>query len=235
MTSIKAFLMNAKKPIGKTMYIYGGGWNKEDVSAGNEAMSIGLSELWEQFANKQTYKYNFKDYYYCNNLGLDCSGYVGWIIYNTFQNLYSTNGYVYKSTDVGYNLVKLNLGIINDKIIDYRAGDILCSKCNCCKHVWISIGQCSDDSVLLFHSSPPGVMLSGTTTPDNKKSEAIELAQYYMKKYYKQWYNRFPEIKRDSTYLTHYRQFRWHNDILPDTENYKNMSVENVLKDLFSA
>lgn len=235
MSSIKKLLLNGIKPVGKTMYIYGGSWNKEDTGAGKEAITIGLSSLWKEFADKQTSSYDYKSYMYMNNLGLDCSGYIGWTIYNTLKNKYSKTGYVYKSTDIGKKLSQLKMGNISNTIVNYKPGDILCSNCNCCKHVWLAIGQCSDKSVVLLHSSPPGVMLSGTTTPDNKNSEAIQLAQYYMHTYYPKWFARFPQIERNSTYLTHYYQFRWYEYVLSDNENYSAMSVENILKDLFNA
>ena len=52
-------------------------------------------------------------------------------------------------------------------------------------HIYIVVGSCADGSVVLVHSSPAGVRLSGT--PDKKgrtNSEAVKLAKKYMKKYY---------------------------------------------------
>ena len=77
-------------PIGKTMYIYGGGWNENDTGAGIEAMTLGIDPKWAEFAQKQDSSYNFKDYDYKQNkeyihLGLDCSGYIGWLLYNIFR------------------------------------------------------------------------------------------------------------------------------------------------------
>ena len=88
--SIKGFIKTALEPLGTTMYIYGGGWNEEDTGAGIEARTIGLSKEWEEFAKKQTSSYNYKDYDYKKDvsvihLGLDCSGFVGWALYNTLE------------------------------------------------------------------------------------------------------------------------------------------------------
>ena len=54
--TLKNFLKTALMPVGKTMYVWGGGWNKEDTGAGIEAVSIGLSPNWEKFTRKQAIK-----------------------------------------------------------------------------------------------------------------------------------------------------------------------------------
>ena len=52
-------------------------------------------------------------------------------------------------------------------------------------HTWIVIGQCSDKSVVIVHSTPQaGVQISGTTTPTgNYSSQAVALAKKYMAMY----------------------------------------------------
>ena len=112
------------------------------------------------------------------------------------------------------------------------------STCNCCGPGGIVIGACEDGSVVLVHASPAGVQLSGTTTPKGKKkSEAYQLAKKYMKKFYKSWYNRYPNVSKSSAYLSHYAQMRWKtagkNIVLSDPDGYRNMSAEEVLEDLF--
>lgn len=52
--SLDRLLKNAMLPIGQTMYIWGGGWNEEDTGAGVEAVSIGVSPRWKEFADKQS-------------------------------------------------------------------------------------------------------------------------------------------------------------------------------------
>ena len=82
------------------MYIWGGGWNEEDTAAGIEATTLGLSPNWAAFAGKQNAGYNYKNHRYRIHDGLDCSGYVGWAVYNTLETENGRPGYVYKSTDM---------------------------------------------------------------------------------------------------------------------------------------
>jgi hypothetical protein len=235
MNTIKNLLKTALLPVGKTMYIYGGGWNYDDSGAGKGAMTKGLLPEWIDFSSKQTENYNFREYNYkrdfsVTNNGLDCSAYIGWIIYNVFGNKYSNSGYVFKSAEFVERLSLLGLGnvIKNKDIKRYTAGSILSSACN---HVWLCVGQCSDNSVVLLHSSPPGVMISGTCD-NNKKSDAIVLAKRYMKKYYPGWYCRYHDISRDNSYLSEYDMFEWDSKILNDTEGYKNLTADKILSDL---
>lgn len=234
--NIKNFIITAFEPVGKVMYIYGGGWNETDSGAGKEAMTLGLSEKWLEFAKKQDNSYNFKDYDYKKDInvihnGLDCSAYVGWVIYNVFND---DRGYVTNSYKMGTMLSKIGYGKVTSRedVKDIKAGDIMCSNCSCCKHVYISLGKCSDGSTLLLHSSPPGVQLSGTFTYNgNKNSEAVNLAEKYMKIFFGEWYDRYPENSRDTSYLTHYDKFSW--SVLKDEEGYGNMSPNEILKDIF--
>jgi len=55
----------AKKPVGSTMYVWGGGWNKEDTGSGTEAVSIGLSPRWKEFYELQDKDYDYKNYKFC--------------------------------------------------------------------------------------------------------------------------------------------------------------------------
>lgn len=77
------FLKNALKPVGQTLYIYGGGWNEAQTGSGTEALTLGLSKEWKSFYDTQDSTYNYENYMYEIHKGLDCSGYVGWTIYNT--------------------------------------------------------------------------------------------------------------------------------------------------------
>lgn len=235
--SIKNFIKTAFEPVGKVMYIYGGGWNEADDGAGEEAMNIGLSQSWIDFTSLQDSSYNYLNYDYKKNTnvihnGLDCSGYVGWVIYNVIND---GRGYVTNSYKMDNMLADKGFGTITDKskVTQRKAGDIMCSNCNDCKHVYISLGMCSDKSELLLHSSPPGVQLSGTYTPEgNANSEAVKLAEKYMKKYYNDWYVKYPDNARNTSYLTHYDRFCW--SILSDDEGYRNMTPEEILKDIFN-
>lgn len=95
--STTSFLKNALKPVGQTLYIYGGGWNEAQTGSGNEALTLGLSKEWKSFYDSQDSSYNYENYMYEIHKGLDCSGYVGWTIYNTLETKSNHgDGYVLK-------------------------------------------------------------------------------------------------------------------------------------------
>lgn len=240
-STIKNLLQTALAPVGSTMYVWGGGWNKADTGAGTDAKRIGLSPVWRSFAKNKKTSYNYKNYRYQIHNGLDCSGYVGWCVYNVLNTKPNKKGYVYSASKQAKRFSELGFGSYSTagRIKDYRAGDVMSSTCKCCGHVWIVVGQCKDGSVVLLHSSPAGVQLCGTTTLSGKKnSKAYKLAKKYMKKYYKTWYSRYPNVSRGKTYLSHYAQMRWRTSgegvRLSDPDGYQNMSAEEVLADLFS-
>lgn len=239
-STIKNFLKTALAPVGSAMYVWGGGWNEEDTGAGPEAVRIGVSPSWRSFASGKNSSYNYKDYRYQIHKGLDCSGYVGWTVYNVLNTKEGEEGYVYSASKQAKKFSELGFGSYSsaNQIKNYKAGDIMSSTCKCCGHVWIVVGQCSDGSVVLLHSSPAGVQINGTVTPQGKKnSQAVALAKKYMKKYYGEWYQKFPKVDRGSSYLSHYGQMRWRttgkNVVLSDPDGYQDMSAEEVLKALF--
>lgn len=238
-STIKTFLKTALQPVGSTMYIWGGGWNKADTGAGEDATRIGVNPNWRKYFTKQTSSYNYRETKYQHGNGLDCSGYVGWTIYNVLNTTDGKKGYVMKAKKMASNFASRGWGtyVSRPNVTNYKAGDIMSSACSCCGHVWIVIGSCSDGSVVLVHSSPSGVQINGTVTPSgNYNSEAISLATKYMKKYYSKWYKKFPDCSRGTTYLSHYSQMRWDttgNSIMTDPNGYTNMSASEILKDLF--
>lgn len=239
-STIKNFLTTALAPIGSTMYVWGGGWNKADTAAGPEAKRIGLSPEWRSFAQGKNSSYDYKNYRYKIHEGLDCSGYVGWSVYNILNTKKNKKGYVYSASKQAKKFSELGFGSYKgaNEIKNYKAGDIMSSACKCCGHVWIVVGECSDGSVVLLHSSPTGVQLNGTVTPKGRKdSQAVKLAKEYMKKYYKSWYQRYPRMDRGSSYLSHYGQMRWNttgkNVVLSDPDGYQDKNAEKVLEDLF--
>ena len=236
--TVKDFIETLLQPVGTTMYIYGGGWNEADTGAGKEARTLGLSPKWAEFAAKQTSSYNHKDYNYkadvsVIHLGLDCTGYGGWALYNVLETKNNRPGYVDYDNKVLERLQGQGFGSLTPapSVSDYKPGDIM----NNDEHMWIVVGSCDDGSVVLLHSSPPGVQISGTATPSgDKNSQANVLATYYMKKYYSSWYQRFPDSSRGASYLSGYDQYRWNGKKgLTDPDGYLSMSAYMVLKDIF--
>lgn len=246
--TIKNFLATAIQPVGQTLYIWGGGWNDEDTAASETARHIGVWPQWKEFFDGQDSSYDFCDYAISKNgeaetpipaylpLGLDCSGYRGWILYNVFHNKDMEGaGYVFSSGKV-QNFVDNNWGVaINpEDIQNFKAGDIMAKP----GHTYMVIGQCSDGSVVFVHASPPGVHICGTVASDgNKQSEAVALAAKYMKKYYPEYDKKFSHkgYLRDVDDLTKYTQLRWNTyGAMKDPDGYTEMAVEQVLKDLFN-
>lgn len=238
-STIKKLLKAAMLPVGKTMYVWGGGWNKEDTGSGIEAVTMGVSPAWETFFNQQDSRYNYENTRYQIHNGLDCSGYVGWCIYNALNTTSGNEGYVISAEQMAANYSSRGWGtyIGRSRVIDYKPGDIMSSDCVDCGHVWIVVGQCSDGSVVLVHSSPAGVQLNGTVNRNgSQNSEAVKLATYYMKKNFPKWYNKFPNCSRGESYLSHYAQIRWNvsgKSVLNDPEGYQKKNAEEVLQDLF--
>lgn len=237
-STLKKFLQTALKPVGTTMYVWGGGWNRADNGAGTEARTIGVSPKWKQFFQKQKASYDYHTTKYQISNGLDCSGYVGWCVYNILNTTNGKSGYVMLAQKMAKNFASRGWGSYTERgaVKNYRAGDIMSSTCSDCGHVWIVVGSCSDGSVVLLHSSPPGVQLSGTPSRSGKtNSEAVKLASYYMKKYFPAWYRKYPNNARGSSYLSHYAQMRWDltgKKVMSDPDGYRNKSAKAILKDL---
>lgn len=226
------FLMTAKEPLGHTMYVWGGGWNEEDTAAGEEARSIGESPRWREFADMQGSSYNYRNTRYQIHDGLDCSGYVGWVVYNVFESIDGNPGYVEKATGMAASFSSRGWGSYTPAsgVTDWKPGDIMSMK----GHVWISLGMCEDGSVVLLHASPPGVILSGTRLRNGRKSQAVELAEYYMQTYYPDWYEKYPDCAKERSYLTRSAQMRWNRETLADEEGIGEMSAGEILELLFS-
>ena len=176
--TLKQFIQIALQPVGQTMYVWGGGWNEADTGAGEEALTIGVSPNWKVFFEGQSRYYDYTQFNYMIHSGLDCSGFLGWVLFNLIPN---EKGYVMKSGDLTNALVSLNWGekYAKNKIKKHIPGDIMGKD----GHVWISLGTCNDGSVLILQSSPPGVSLYGTQN-GKRKSEAILLAELYMSRFF---------------------------------------------------
>lgn len=231
--SILDFLRIAAQPVGQTMYVWGGGWNEEDTGAGIEAVTLGLSPQWATFAAAQTANYDYKSTRYQIHDGLDCSGYVGWAIYNVLETENGQPGYVSKASGMAQALSDRGLGsyIPVQDMTQWLPGDIMSMR----GHVWITVGMCADGSVLLLHASPPGVIFSGTLLPDGSESEASMLAERITQVHFPDWYNRFPHCARSNTYLKNSSAMRWSADVLSDPEALRDMTAEEVVDLIFAA
>lgn len=243
--TLKNFLATAIKPVGQTMYCWGGGWNVEDTGSGTGATTIGLRPEWKKFFLKQTKYYKFSKeisditggFVDIDN-GLDCSGFVGWTIYNVLNTENFQNGYVMLASQMALEFSKKGWGDFTcaKDVKKHHVGDIMSSE----GHVYICIGECDDGSIVVVHSSPCGVQINGTTTKNGEKNSiAIELAKKYMKTYYADWYEKYPICWRDKDYLTNYNQMQWYvngelGSILIDPDNIKEMGAEEVLHLLFN-
>lgn len=235
-STIKNLLTTALTPVGSTMYIWGGGWNRADTGAGEDGVRIGLNPEWRAFCKKQKAGYNYKKHKFQFGKGLDCSGFVGWCVYNInkTKNGKPGKGYVIKSEKTAFTYAKYRWGSFKKakNIKDWKPGDIMSSA----THVYIVVGSCSDGSLVVVHSSQYGVRLCGT--PDKKgrtKSEAVQLAKKYMKKY-PSWYKRYPSCVKGMNYLTDFNQFRWKmgkGKVMSDPDGYYDKSAKEILKDLY--
>lgn len=229
--TLENFIATALTPVGTTMYVWGGGWNEEDTGAGVEARSIGPSDRWREFAEDQTSDYDHQKTRYQIHDGLDCSGYVGWVIYNTMETEDGKEGYVMKSTDTASTFASYGWGdfLPSDSVTDWLPGDIASMK----GHVWISLGTCQDGSVLLVHSSPPGVRICGTS-PVGQTSQAVELAKQFMSSNYPEWYARYPECSVSNDYLKKSGQMRWNTATFPDAKELRDLSPKALLERFLS-
>ncbi len=235
--TLENFLRTALLPLGNTMYVWGGGWNEEDTGAGEEAVSLGVSPQWKTFADLQTKDYDYRQTRYQIHDGLDCSGYVGWTVYNTMETEDGGEGYVFKSTDTAELYAGFGWGDFSpaSQVKDWLAGDIMSMK----GHVWICLGTCEDGSVLLLHSSPPGVRLCGTPVPGDfsesvPASQAVSLAEEYLSARCPEWFQRFPDCRAKTAYLQDSGQMRWNKETFPDADEIRALTPEELLETLFS-
>ena len=225
--SLEKFLRTALLPVGSTAYIWGGGWNEEDTGAGEEAVTLGLSPRWKEFADTIGKDYSEDTTRYQIHDGLDCSGFVGWAVYNTLETEEGKEGYVLSAAEMAKHFAEekgFGYFLPAKSVKDWAPGDIASMS----GHVWISLGTCKDGSVLLVHSSPPGVKLSGTG------KEAIALAKELMSTYYPDWYERFPDCKAPASYVKKSAQMRWNTETFADAAELQKLSAEEIAELLFT-
>jgi hypothetical protein len=290
--TLKNLLATAFEPVGTALYIYGGSWDWEDDTSSLQSTTIGLSQSWIDFFQQNngldfSYKtpveaegdeddaytdeqkansyYPFgawNEYYYA---GIDCSAYIGWLVYNVRNTTSSTNpaedGFVGGSTKTANRFAGYGWGTksrepvtFNGGANDLKVGDIFSMS----GHVWMVVGNCSDGSVVIIHSTASknrndvygggGVQLSAMNPndPTDKNCEAYRLATTYMSTYYPEWYkyhdvmlrnwDSYTKIASGSTSKDLAGKFTWDlsgEAMLTDPDGYANMSAAEILADLF--
>ncbi len=225
--TLAAFLSAALRPVGQTLYVYGGGWDLHDQGSGPQSVCPGLSPTWGRFFRRQDAFYDYRlwrgspphrwnPYYYA---GLDCSGYVGWAVYSALYAVHGAPGFVYPSTSMARSLAGCpGLGTWTvPETDDYLPGDIVSID----GHIWICLGRCPDGSLVILHSTPSlsragrpggGVQLSGLgRRPD---CQATRLAQWYMETRCPAWSLRYPAVSKPWHVYTQFTapgsgRFRW--------------------------
>ncbi len=267
--TVTNFLRTALAAAGTTLYIYGGGWDWQDVGSSVQARSVGVSEDWVKFFEEKDADYNYKsrdgleenadpvhsyypyggynEYYYA---GLDCSGYVGWVLYNTLHTVDGEPGYVDGAVHMAKEFADMGLGLWSKEIFgengnyNLRPGDIV----SIGGHIWISLGTCSDGSVVALHSTPAlsrtgqpggGVELSAVGTSSN--CEAMKLADQYMAAWYPKWYERYNiKLCDPQDYFNFEKEdagrFTWSTQPgaeVTDPDGLQSMTPEEALKFLF--
>lgn len=222
--SLTRLLRTAMLPVGNTLYVWGGG---HDLYIGGDSLRIGVNPQWKKFYDRHGSNYDFSKYRYSYGNGLDCSGFIGWTIYNTYNTKANQSAYVTTSTKFPSHLAEKGLGTY--KTVSggtFTPGDVVAID----GHVWMVIGMCSDGSVVIVHATPPMIQISGTVTPSgSNNSEAVQLAQAYMKKYFSDAANKFNLCIASKGYLNGVRRFQWYSSKLTDPDGLRNMSAEQVL------
>ena len=227
------YMSNAMKPVGKTLYIWGGGWSDGGDGHTRDAMIVGMPSTWATFFKQHSKPdYDYSQYRYNYGKGLDCSGFAGWTLYNTLYKKDNMGWTVYQSSTVADKYVEK--GWADPKYCvsnptKFYPGDVVSMD----GHVWISLGQCADGSILLVHSSPKGVQISGTAVPSTGagNSQAYRLAKTYMKKYFPEW----PYAVR-SVGAGYYKNLKgvahWKvsGGLMTDPEGIQKMSANQVMK-----
>ena len=265
------FLKTALEPVGTTLYIYGGGWDWQDEGSSAQARTLGVSPDWVRFYQSQDEQYTYKErdgnpdiqnpersyfpyggyneYYYA---GLDCSGYLGWVLYNTFETEDGAEGYVGGSTGFAKRLAERGWGTWTQDVQapdghgggTMRPGDLMSIN----GHVWISLGTCADGSVVILHCTPsysragqPGGGVQLSAIGGGEDCEAYRLAERYLSEYYPDWFSRYPVYLCDpAVYFTFEGEsagkFTWdtENGPVSDPDGLREMTPDAVLEILFA-
>ena len=232
--TLKNYLAGALQPVGRALYVWGGGWT--------DSTRKGVSPTWVSWYNSQTSSYNYntyRDLTTANRIkGLDCSGFVGWASYQVMHTKSGEGGgYTVVSGDIGsYYQNTLKWGrIVNQNYLSQtkwkmQPGDIGYDS----GHTWIVLGQCSDKSAVIVHSTPQaGCQIAGTCTPDGDyDSQAVALAKTYMSRY--KGYTKYEYHPSCGNYIRRGNYLRWYSSTLSDPDGYKNKTAAQILADLYS-
>jgi hypothetical protein len=260
------------------------------VRTSHQSATIGLPQKWIDFFQAQDANFTYRigssdsraDSYYPPHLnasnrppnsgsgrgilneynfaGADCSGYMGWVLYNTLQYESGREGYVnfarYQARDMahrGYGTHTRSFTSPNFRQSSFKPGDVF----SMAGHVWVTVGVCADGSILMMHSAPSnsrtgrpggGVQLTGIRASSGPgslpNSQAHRLAVEYMARYYPEWSRRYVPIERTFASYTNLGtgrnnaftgRFTWSigERGLLDPDGYLNMTADEILKDLF--
>ncbi|HIZ21962.1 MAG TPA: N-acetylmuramoyl-L-alanine amidase family protein [Candidatus Blautia faecigallinarum] len=227
--TIKNYLAGALQPIGKVLYVWGGGRDKATIK--------GVSSVWKDWYASQDSSYNYREH---SNIakGLDCSGYVGWAAYQVMhQKAGVGSGYMVTSGEIGSAYTSLGWGniITLQKLVgsNYKLmpGDVGYNP----GHTFIVLGQCPDKSAVILHCTPnAGCQIAGTTTPSgSSSSQAVALAQKYMSRY--PGFSKYDYRTCCGDYLRQGNFLRWNSSTLSDPDGYRDMTAEEILADLFKS
>lgn len=264
------FLRTAMEPVGTTLYMFGGGWNWQDTGSGLLSEKIGVQPDWVRFYQEHDTSYTYRDkdgntarpdpvnsyypyggfnqYHYA---GLDCSGFVSWTVYNTLHDTDGLPGYGGKSTQMARRFSGYGWGTWTHSFsvpdgsaaTAFCPGDIMSMN----GHVWISLGTCSDGSIVIAHSTPsyshagqPGGGVQIGAVGRSEQCQAYQLATEYMQTYYPDWCSRYRvTLKSSGEYLAvktaDCGRFRWDTDFLADPEGLQSMSAEEALALIFGS
>ena len=233
--TIKNYLRGALLPVGKALYVWGGGWTQSTVK--------GVAPEWVKWYESQDASYNYNNYRDLtvgNRIkGLDCSGFVGWTAYQVMHTKSGEGyGYTVVSGSIGSSYVSRGWGTI------ITQADLAGSGYKICPgdvgynsgHTWIMLGQCKDKSCVIIHSTPnAGVQIAGTPTPEgNYSSQAVVLAKKYMA-HYAGYNGKYAGCYKPSTgnFIKNGNFLRWNRTTLADPDGYMNKTADQILYDLF--
>lgn len=267
--TVANFLKTAMMPVGTALYIYGGGWDWQDVGSAVQTRTLGVSPDWVRFFRAQDENFTYKsrdgdeansdpansyypyggynEYYYA---GLDCSGYLGWALYNTLETRDGGEGYVMSATRMAKQLSERGFGAWTRDVAVPSGGDDAVMKpgdiMSIDGHVWISLGACDDGSLVILHSTPaasrtgqPGGGVELSAIGASEDCQAYALADRYMSKYYPEWYARYPVKLADPEVYFSFTdedagKFSWDtHGAFGDPEGVTDMSPEQALALVF--